>query len=111
MASLTCEDAVGVGNWAEALDISWLKSVFGPESICVAEVDPWEAGLGVTIAMETDLGVSGTPDDSTPVRTDCDSGAIVVPDTWIWDRGAWMIGVGAADGAVAGAGIVSELLA
>ena len=102
---------VGAGNRAEALDINWDKSVFGPDSICVAVVDPWELGCGVAIAMETDHDVSGTTDDSTLVRTDCDSRATVVPDTWIWDRGAWMIGVVAADGAVEGAGIVSELLA
>ena len=109
--SFACEEVVGAGNWAEALDINWRKSVFGPDSICAAVVDPWELGHGITIAMETDHDVSGTTDDGTPVRMDCDSSATVVPDTWIWDRGAWAIGVVAADGAVEGAGIVSELLA
>ena len=74
--------------------------MFGPDSVCVAVVDKWELGRGVTIAMETDCDVSGATDDGTPVRTDCDSGTTVVPDTCIWDRGAWMAGVVAADGAV-----------
>ena len=85
--------------------------MIGPDSICVAVVDPWELWHGVTIAMETDHDVGGATDDSTPVRTDCDSGTTVVPDTCICDGGAWTVGVVAAVGAVEGAGLVSELLA
>ena len=84
--------------------------MFGPDSICVAVVDPWGLWHGVTIAIETDRDVSGATDDGTPVRRDCASGTTVVPDTCICDGGAWA-GLQTAVGAVEGVGLVSELLA
>ena len=108
--SFACEDVVGAVNWAEVLDISWRRSVLGPDSICVAVVDPWGLRQGVTIAIDTDHNVSEATDDSTPVRTDCVSGTTVVPDTCICDGGAW-VGLAAVVGAVEGVGLVSELLA
>ena len=95
-------------NQAEALDISWRRSVLGPDSNCVAVVDPWGLGLGVTNAMDTNRKVGGTTDDSAPVRTDCVSVAPVAPDTCICVGGsAGLALVGAAEGV----GFVSEVLA
>ena len=80
----------------------------GPDSICVAVVDPWELRLGVTIAMDTDCKVGGTTDGTAPVRTDCVSGAVVAPETCICVGGAMGLElVGAAEGA----GFVSDVLA
>ena len=107
---LVCENVVGAVNQAEALDISWRRSVLGPDSICVAVVDPWELRLGVTIAMDTDCDVGGATDGGAPVRTDCVSGAVVALDTCICDGGTWA-GLAAVVGALEGAGLVSELLA
>ena len=107
---LECEDVVGAVNRAEALDISWRRSVLGPDSICVSVVVPWELRLGVTIAMDTDRDAGGTTDGGAPVRTDCVSGAAKPPDTCICVGGAWA-GLAAGVGPVEGVGFVSELLA
>ena len=108
--SFAFEDVVGAVNWAEVLDISWHRSVLGPDSICVVVVDPWGLRWGVTIAIDMDHDVSGATDDGAPVRTDCVSGTTVVPDTCICDGGAWA-GLATAVGAVEQAGLVSDLVA
>ena len=73
--------------------------MLGPDSICVAVVDPRGLRLGVTIAMDTDCKVGGTTEGTTPVRTDCVSGAVVAPDTCICVGGAAGLElVGAAEG-------------
>ena len=106
--SLAGEDVVSAAKWAEALVINWGRSVLGPDSICVAVVDPWELQLGVTNAMDTDCKVGGMTDGGSPVRTDCVSGAPVAPDTYICVGGAAEL---ALVGAAEGAGFVSEVLA
>ena len=60
----------------------------GPDSICVAVVDPWELRLGVTMAMDTEREVGGTTEGTAPVRTDGVSGAMVAPETSICVGGA-----------------------
>ena len=105
--SLAKEEGVDAGKRADALDINWRRRVLGPDSICVAVVDPWELRLGVTMAMDAEREVGGT-EGTAPVRTDGVSGAMVAPETCICVGGA--VGLELVGAAVC-AGFVDDVFA
>ena len=82
---------MGVEEHAEALDINCLRSVLGPESICVEVVEPCKGGLGIIIAIEADYGAEfGCTEDGVLESTEGVSGTtfVGVLDTWTCVMGA-----------------------
>ena len=103
------------GKRADALDINWRRRVLGPDSICVAVVDPWELRLGVMMAMDAERELGGTTEGTAPVRTDGVSGVMEAPETCICVGGAAgleLVGAGLElVGAAVCAGFVDDVFA